>query len=210
MPAVSQAQRAAMAEAAAGNSNLDIPKSVGKEFINADPGGKLPEHAKKDANDFESYKTYGIRTEGAGKFTVSAIEGKTFTTKAEAKRAIDKHIEDQAYAARAHNARNRADAYPRIDPGETNGLFQAMLAFDDLNKRADAFVAGASGARADASDFESYKTYGIRTEGAGKYTVSAIEGKAFSTKAEAKRAIDKHIEDQAYAARAHNARSQRV
>jgi hypothetical protein len=31
-----------MAEAAAGKSNLGIPAKVGKEFIAADPGGKLP------------------------------------------------------------------------------------------------------------------------------------------------------------------------
>lgn len=44
-PPVSQAQRAAMGAAASGHSNIGIPKSVGKEFIEADPGGKLP--AKK-------------------------------------------------------------------------------------------------------------------------------------------------------------------
>lgn len=45
MPAVSQAQRGAMAAAAAGKSTLDIPQSVGRDFMNADKGGKLP--AKK-------------------------------------------------------------------------------------------------------------------------------------------------------------------
>lgn len=45
-PPVSQAQRKAMGAAMSGRSNLGIPKSVGKEFIDADPGGKLPEHAK--------------------------------------------------------------------------------------------------------------------------------------------------------------------
>lgn len=44
-PPVSQAQRAAMQAAAHGNSTLGIPAKVGKEFSNADPGGKLP--AKK-------------------------------------------------------------------------------------------------------------------------------------------------------------------
>lgn len=46
-PAVSEAQRRAMGAAASGKSKLDIPKKVGKEFINKDPGGKLPE-VKKD------------------------------------------------------------------------------------------------------------------------------------------------------------------
>jgi hypothetical protein len=45
MPPVSQKQRAAMGAAASGNSNLGIPKSVGAEFIAADPGGKLPKKA---------------------------------------------------------------------------------------------------------------------------------------------------------------------
>lgn len=44
-PPVSQKQRAAMGAAANGKSTLHIPKSVGKEFIAADKGGKLP--AKK-------------------------------------------------------------------------------------------------------------------------------------------------------------------
>lgn len=35
-----------MFAAAAGKSTLGIPKSVGKEFADADPGGKLPAVAK--------------------------------------------------------------------------------------------------------------------------------------------------------------------
>lgn len=42
MPPVSEAQRRAMYAAAAGKSTLGIPKKVGKEFTEADPGGKLP------------------------------------------------------------------------------------------------------------------------------------------------------------------------
>lgn len=48
MPPRSEAQRRAMYAAASGKSTLGIPKSVGKEFTKADPGGKLPEKAKKD------------------------------------------------------------------------------------------------------------------------------------------------------------------
>jgi hypothetical protein len=44
MPVVSQAQRAAMHAAAEGKSTLGIPKKVGKEFVAADTGGKLPEY----------------------------------------------------------------------------------------------------------------------------------------------------------------------
>jgi len=42
MPPTSEAQRRAMNAAAEGNSTLDIPKAVGKEFVAADQGGKLP------------------------------------------------------------------------------------------------------------------------------------------------------------------------
>ena len=43
MPPVSEKQRAAMHAAAAGQSTLGIPRSVGKEFAASDPGGKLPQ-----------------------------------------------------------------------------------------------------------------------------------------------------------------------
>jgi hypothetical protein len=33
-----------MHAAAAGKSTLGIPKSVGREYSKADPGGKLPQH----------------------------------------------------------------------------------------------------------------------------------------------------------------------
>lgn len=46
-PPVSEAQRRAMFAARGGHSNIGIPESVGKEFADADPGGKLPAHAKK-------------------------------------------------------------------------------------------------------------------------------------------------------------------
>ena len=50
-PSVSQAQNRAMHAAASGNSTLDIPKSVGKDFVSADHGkkvGSLPEHKKAE------------------------------------------------------------------------------------------------------------------------------------------------------------------
>jgi hypothetical protein len=43
MPPKSEQQRRAMYAAKAGKSTLGIPKSVGKEFIKADKGGKLPQ-----------------------------------------------------------------------------------------------------------------------------------------------------------------------
>ena len=46
MPATSEAQRRAMFAAAAGHSTLGIPASVGKEFADADKGGRLPAKAK--------------------------------------------------------------------------------------------------------------------------------------------------------------------
>lgn len=47
MPPVSEAQRRAMAAAAHDHSTLGIPKKVGKEFIEADRGGRLPKRAPK-------------------------------------------------------------------------------------------------------------------------------------------------------------------
>ena len=49
MPPVSQAQRAAMGAAAAGKSTLGIPAKVGKEFIKADKGSKLPKKKRMQA-----------------------------------------------------------------------------------------------------------------------------------------------------------------
>ena len=43
MPLVSEKQRRAMYAAAEGKSNIGIPKKVGKEFILADIGRKLPQ-----------------------------------------------------------------------------------------------------------------------------------------------------------------------
>ena len=51
MPPVSEAQRKAMFAAAEGKSTLGIPKSVGKEFANADKGGKLPQKKKKSRKE---------------------------------------------------------------------------------------------------------------------------------------------------------------
>jgi hypothetical protein len=47
MPPVSEQQRKAMFAAAEGKSTLGIPTSVGKEFADSDPGGKLPEKKRK-------------------------------------------------------------------------------------------------------------------------------------------------------------------
>lgn len=47
MPPVSQAQRGAMAAAKAGHSTLGIPAKVGREFMAADKGGKLPKRARQ-------------------------------------------------------------------------------------------------------------------------------------------------------------------
>lgn len=49
MPNVSESQRRAMAAAANGKSTLGISKSVGKDFMAADKGGKLPEKKSKAA-----------------------------------------------------------------------------------------------------------------------------------------------------------------
>jgi hypothetical protein len=52
MPAVSQAQRRLMFAAAAKKGGVGgVPQSVGKEFADADQGGKLPEHKGKSRAD---------------------------------------------------------------------------------------------------------------------------------------------------------------
>lgn len=51
MPPISEAQRKAMFAAKAGKSTLGIPKSVGADFVAADPGGKLPKVAKSQTRD---------------------------------------------------------------------------------------------------------------------------------------------------------------
>jgi len=61
MPNVSQAQRAAMAAAAAGNSTLGIPQSVGAEFMAADKGGKLPRRASLAGIKAEHDERYTYR-----------------------------------------------------------------------------------------------------------------------------------------------------
>ena len=45
MPPVSEKQRRAMEAAAHGKSNIGIPKKVAREYVAADPGGKLPQRA---------------------------------------------------------------------------------------------------------------------------------------------------------------------
>ena len=47
MPMKSEAQRAAMHAAAAGNSTIGIPKSVGAKYAKEDTGGKLPKRKRK-------------------------------------------------------------------------------------------------------------------------------------------------------------------
>lgn len=47
MPPRSEQQRKAMYAAAAGKSTIGIPAKVGKEFTQADKGGKLPKRKGK-------------------------------------------------------------------------------------------------------------------------------------------------------------------
>ena len=54
MPPTSERQRRAMYAAKEGNSTLGIPKSVGKEFVEADKGGKLPESKTPMKKGFKS------------------------------------------------------------------------------------------------------------------------------------------------------------
>lgn len=55
-PPTSEAQRRAMRAAASGHSTLGIPQSVGKDFADADKGGKLPETKKAEYRPTPSYQ----------------------------------------------------------------------------------------------------------------------------------------------------------
>lgn len=44
---VSEAQRRAARAAAAGRSNIGMPRGIGREMSKADPGGKLPKRAPR-------------------------------------------------------------------------------------------------------------------------------------------------------------------
>lgn len=48
-----------MYSAAEGKSTLGIPKSVGKEFVNADNGGKLPKRKSRAQSRYGNAKTAG-------------------------------------------------------------------------------------------------------------------------------------------------------
>ena len=55
IPPVSQKQRRAMRAAASGRSTLGIPRSVGKDFSDSDPGGKLPMKKKHKGKGRSQY-----------------------------------------------------------------------------------------------------------------------------------------------------------
>jgi len=55
MPAVSEAQRRLMFAAASKKGGAGgVPQGVGKEFADADKGGKLPKHKRKKLYDHPS------------------------------------------------------------------------------------------------------------------------------------------------------------
>lgn len=70
MPSVSRAQQAAMHAAAAGNSTIGIPQSVGEDFSAADHARgptKLPAHApKKKKSDFHTAMQHHGVAKGSG------------------------------------------------------------------------------------------------------------------------------------------------
>jgi hypothetical protein len=69
MPSVSRAQQKAMHAAAAGNSTIGIPKSVGEDFSAADHARgptKLPAKAPKHGDFTKAMKSHGV-AKGDGK-----------------------------------------------------------------------------------------------------------------------------------------------
>lgn len=58
MPSVSEAQRRLMFAAAASKGGVDgVPQSVGKDFANADKGGKLPARKSKMSKLYDKTKS---------------------------------------------------------------------------------------------------------------------------------------------------------
>lgn len=95
MPNVSEAQRGAMAAAAEGKSTLGIPAKVGKEFMDADQGGKLPAKAPAPA---PKLKPKPKKAKDSGKTDLLAKQGLISPKQAtKAKASIDA-IEDEASA----------------------------------------------------------------------------------------------------------------
>jgi hypothetical protein len=63
-----------MAAAAQGKSNIGIPKKVGKEFMKADPGGKLP--ARKGKKKPKDTRSLGERIYGKSKTLQGPNDGR--------------------------------------------------------------------------------------------------------------------------------------
>ena len=62
MPPVSQAQRRLMFAAASKKGGVaGVPQSVGQEFAEADPGGRLPEKKKGDKSQERANRRYRKR-----------------------------------------------------------------------------------------------------------------------------------------------------
>jgi len=85
MPPVSEKQRRAMEAAAHGHSTLGIPKKVGQEFANADPGGKLPKAAKPTPQGHHMTERHA-----AGQ-TIASVAKEFGTSKSTAHRRMKAH-----------------------------------------------------------------------------------------------------------------------
>lgn len=107
-PPVSQSQRGAMFAAASGHSTLGIPKKVGKEFTQADKGGKLPEKlGKGDVIDFKTKKVIAKDPESAGRPvapTTPEVGTTTNTQKFNAPRSTNQKINDALSAQAAQGS----------------------------------------------------------------------------------------------------------
>ncbi len=66
MPSTSDKQQRAMAAAAGGNSNIGIPKAVGKEFMMADQLRKHPGYDHNSPSSWKPGRKYGGSNQGGG------------------------------------------------------------------------------------------------------------------------------------------------
>lgn len=188
-PPVSQAQRAAMHAAASGKSTLGIPKSVGEEFSEADPGGKLPAH-KDAAESMWKVRLFEKKDpQGKGVWTTVTVKASSME---EAKREAVRRNPD--YLA---GSAKRADGINH-DPADITRLSERCDAIADSLREVTRRMDAAGGARADnwhvITEVSGYKIFMGLGPDDGKYAVRTPQGGAhnFKSMQEARKFIENH------------------
>jgi len=116
---ISEAQRRAMGAAMSGHSNLGIPKSVGAEFIEKDPGGKLPETSgdQNVAPGESGYPKPGERqVPGPGAMLTPPVQASRYDKPFEHLSSTDMNVGKMAQTAAETIAEHRGDSMPENSP----------------------------------------------------------------------------------------------